>query len=339
MKRFLIMLFVLIPVVVLTKCRLIVHDPGLPNPTSITKFSQTEFVPTLENKLAENKNIIYSSSLLYAWQVVKQTFNPSLILNNPNASDFRLMNESTSFNNSLNKGEIRTEASFGERTIDIRAFFNKELLFPSKLQKIDEGILFDKRKVAAFGMKEVDEKITNFTQIAFYRDDDNFIIELTPKDTLNSIVIAKGLQNVKTLADAVKQTNVFIEKGNHEKLNPKMAWKYKFDADDEFSIPIVRFNIEANYKNIAGQTFLVAGKKYTIETAYQRTGLTLDENGGVVESEARVTSSTDSTGVTEKVHPKNMAFNRPFFIIIKRVGGTNPYFVMKVDNAELLKKI
>lgn len=31
-------------------------------------------------------------------------------------------------------------------------------------------------------------------------------------------------------------------------------------------------------------------------------------------------------------------FNKPFLIIIKRKNQVNPYFVMKVDNAELLTK-
>jgi hypothetical protein len=38
----------------------------------------------------------------------------------------------------------------------------------------------------------------------------------------------------------------------------------------------------------------------------------------------------------EKMHPKNMVFDKPFFIIIKRLDKPNPYFMMKVENAKLL---
>jgi len=313
------------------------HDPGWPNPTSIDKLKQTEFVPTLENNIADRKNVIYCPTLLYAWDIVKESFKDSITLKDSNSIDFKLLNQSTSSHNTLNNDENLSEASFSDTTITVRSFFNKELPFPSKFQKLDDGVLFGKTKVRAFGMKDFDRNIIDFTQIVFYKDDDHFVIKTLP-DTLNEIILVKGLKNIQSLADGVKQTGLLIKNGGNEKLNQKNAWKYTFNADDDLSIPVVKFDIEAHYKNIEGQEFLHARKKYTIEVAYQKTALTLDENGGHVESEADISYASDSVAVPEKMHPKHLVFNEPFYIIIRHINR-NPYFVMRVENAELLKKM
>ena len=44
----------------------------LPETTNISKLSRTEFVPTLESPINRNKNVIYASAFLYAWDKVKQ---------------------------------------------------------------------------------------------------------------------------------------------------------------------------------------------------------------------------------------------------------------------------
>lgn len=33
-----------------------------------------------------------------------------------------------------------------------------------------------------------------------------------------------------------------------------------------------------------------------------------------------------------------MIFDKPFFIIVKKKAQANPYFVMKIENAELMEK-
>ena len=108
--------------------------------------------------------------------------------------------------------------------------------------------------------------------------------------------------------------------------------------EDIFAIPTVKFNIATNYKNIEGQSFSIGdNKKHSVEIAYQRTGFIFNENGAVVESEAVV--AVDSASVAPIItHPKKMIFDKPFLIIIKRADKTNPYFVMKVANVELLTR-
>ena len=105
-----------------------------------------------------------------------------------------------------------------------------------------------------------------------------------------------------------------------------------------FYIPVISFNIKTNFRGLEGQAFVTQdGKRHSIEEAYQRTGFILNEKGAVIESEAY--STVDSVGIApEPPHPKRMIFNKPFYVLMKRIDQQNPYFVMKVENAELLTR-
>jgi hypothetical protein len=186
-------------------------------------------------------------------------------------------------------------------------------------------------------MQSYDQEAVEFTQIQYYKDDDHFILKLTPKDRQHEIQLAKGIGNESTLLAAVRQTSDLIKLGNKERKSTNTSWKYILNDIDMFAIPVIKFNIENNYEDIEGQVFTTNGKRHHVETAYQRTGFIFDENGAVVESEAY--SMTDSSfGEPTKIPPKKLVLDKAFFIIIKRTLSDNPYFVMYVANVELMTK-
>ena len=77
-----------------------------------------------------------------------------------------------------------------------------------------------------------------------------------------------------------------------------------------------------NYKNY---WFLIA--RQMINFSLSRTGVTLKSESVIAPAPARLK------------FPRLMHFNRPFLIYVKkRQGGTNPFFVMWVDNAELMRE-
>ena len=312
-----------------------IHNPGPPNPTPIEKLKQTEFVATLENHIAEHKNIIYCPTLLFAWDIVKQN---NITLSDSVSRDFKLLNQSSTYRNSLNDDEKLTEADFSGEEVTIKSFFNKDVPFPGKLQKFDSGMFFNNQKVSAFGVNGFDKFITTFTQIAFYRDDNNFIIKITSKDTTSEILLIKGLENVQTLNDAVEQTKSLIKAGDKD-VAAKNSWKHRFMMDDSLCIPMIKFNIEKHYNGIERQTFLLGGKEKIIQEAYQKIAFSLDENGVYVESNAEIEiASAYSIAISQKPHPKHLKFDKPFYIIVEHLNR-DPYFVMKVDNLELLEKL
>ncbi|MDX2046713.1 MAG: hypothetical protein SFU87_07990 [Chitinophagaceae bacterium] len=309
----------------------------LPEVTNINRLQHTEFVPTLESPVEHNKNIIYAPAFLYAWDKVKQKLNTPISLTNNNSAEFKLLNQSVSYKNTLLADEYSAEAELAGNVIFAKAFFNKTLPFPSGLQKLDDPILFDNTKVSVFGMQSYNEETVKFTEILYYKDDDNFILKFTPKDTLHEIQLVKGITSVMNLSDALRETRRLIDLGEKEKSASVISWKYTLNDIDIFSVPVIKFNIEKNYSSIEGQVFTTKNKKHSVEIAYQRTGFILNEKGAVVESEANVVVDS-AVAELIKVQPKKMIFDKPFFVIIKRAKSENPYFVMWVRNSELLTK-
>jgi hypothetical protein len=309
----------------------------LPEVTNLDQLKQTEFVTTLESPINSNNNIIYAPALLYAWQEVKQELKSDILVTPSNAADFKILTTSTSWLNTLKDDEYSVDVDIAGETIIARAFFNKTLPFANKLQQANAPILFGKNKISAFGMYNYDKEIINQSQVLYYKDDDHFLLKLVPRDAQHEIILAKGLDKANTLAETVQQVMHLVTQGLKERADNKQYWKYRIDYVDMFSIPAIKFNIETNYQSLQGQSFATKNNnKYTIETAYQRTGFILNENGAVMESEAYVLSDTIATA--PESHPKKMVFDKPFYVLLKRTGKSNPYFVMKVNNAELLVK-
>ena len=56
-----------------------------------------------------------------------------------------------------------------------------------------------------------------------------------------------------------------------------------------------------------------------------------DEKGTLLRSES---SMATKTSVRER--PVDLVFDRPFLVLLQRVGASAPYFALWVDNAELL---
>jgi hypothetical protein len=303
----------------------------LPEVKSLSEFKQTEFVPTLEHPIKEHKNIIYAAASLYAWDKVRQELKGPIITDSINSADFKLLMQSTSHQHSLRPDEYSADVKIIDGEIFAEAFFYKTLPFQISFKKSEIPLLFGTQKVDAFGVYNFDQELFNNFRILYYDSDNSFVLKLLPKDEQHEIILAKGLNKMSSLGKAVKEINELIEKGGKERKDPEQSWKYAMIEEDMFSLPSIQFNIETSYKQLEGQRFSVNGKKHTIEGSRQRTVFVLNENGAIAESQAM--SWLDSVGIA---HPKKMIFDKPFYIILKRVDANNPYFVMKVDNTELM---
>jgi Serpin (serine protease inhibitor) len=314
----------------------------LPPVVRLETLPQTEFVATLENPITANKNAIYAPAFLFAWDKIKTALHSPVLLNESNSADFKLLNQSVAHQKTLNEDEYSATVSVEGDHITARAFFNKTLAFETEMQALTEPILFGKTKVQGFGMNQYRSEIAKNAQILYYKDDANFILKLIPKDQNHEIILIKGLTNYTTLQAAIAQSKTLVNKGIAEAKQKKSAWKYEIKKADIFEIPCLKFNIATNYKTIEGQNFTTQnGKPFQIDSAYQRIGFILNEKGAVVESEAEITAAAvdaESIAPPTQEHPKNMVFDRPFLMLIKRVQQQNPYFAMRVEHAEVLCK-
>lgn len=309
----------------------------MPAVARLNTLQQTSFVPTLETPVQNDHNVVYASAFLYAWDTLRKILPRGIMMSDTNSLAFKQVNIAVSHSNSLNPQEYTTEAMIQEDAVIAKAFFKKTLPFRQKYQKLNAPLLFDQINVESFGMHAYNMDIAMYTNVLYYSDDDNFVLELRPEDTGHHIILAKGISNATTLKDAVRQTSELMKLGTKERSASAGEWKYEISDNDTLAIPIIQFNLETNYSGLEGQSFLSGGQRFRLATAYQRTAFMLNERGAVAESE--VTVVTDSGSIpTERPRPKKLIFDKPFYVILKRTDKTNPYFVMKVANAELLLK-
>ena len=108
--------------------------------------------------------------------------------------------------------------------------------------------------------------------------------------------------------------------------------RFRFKHGDVLLVPNMHWRIEHHFKEIEGNDKLLLNpsmKGTWIDQAIQIMELKLDRQG--------VKISSESMGLTKKAG-HDFVFNKPFLIYMKKRGAKHPFFVMWVDNAELLIK-
>jgi hypothetical protein len=310
----------------------------------LSEYPQTEFLPTLENKISKDKNAVYCVTLLYAWEEVRKAIkSPLQISSKENTQDLVLLHNSTSFKNVLNADEYsssggikKADENFPFDRIEARAEFDKSLPFEFDLNSFDNELTFKGEKVASFGSFGGGEQAYKTIDILYYKNDNEFIIKLLPKDKQHEIILFKTKRQFETFAQMNNQLEKNKKLGEKEQKKESKYWKYYLQEEDEVIIPKFNFNIETNYSSIEGNTIPSSNKEYIIETVYQRTAFILDEKGAEIESEAEIEVAVEAR--EEKPKPKKMRFDKPFFILLKKIDSKHPYFVLFANNAELMVK-
>ena len=82
-----------------------------PEAVSLSKVKATEFILTLESKLSDSLNSIYSPTMLFAWEEIKNNYKSPIEISSSNSLDFKLINQSKIFQKSLNKDEYEILSS------------------------------------------------------------------------------------------------------------------------------------------------------------------------------------------------------------------------------------
>jgi hypothetical protein len=305
----------------------------------LSEYKNTQFIPTLEHKISNDKNSVYCATLLFAWDEIRKQINSPLTITDE-YFNLQLLNKSTSFENVLKSNEYKVSGEVDGDLINARAEFNKSLPFEVKLQSFKNKLTFDGQRVSSFGVDGYDDfEHLKIVQIIYYKNDNNFIIKLLPKDKEHEIILFKTDQSFNSIANMTNEIQKLIEIGKIEKKNEKINWKYYYSEEDIVIIPKFNFNIETNYTNLEGNRFSSNKQNFQIETAWQRTVFILDESGAEIESESEIAVTVEEMEEEfEKPKPKKMIFDKPFLILVKRIDAKNPYFGLWTTNTELMSK-
>ena len=230
----------------------------------LSEYKKSLFLPTLENKLSPNKNSIYCATLLYAWDELRKEIRPPFQIDR-NLKDLTLFNNSQSFVDALSKGDYKSNVTVDGNRIKAGAEFNKSLPFEVKLEDLDSTLTFKNKKVFCFGIFGSDSCQSKIVEILYYKNDNEFLISLMPKDHVHKIILFKTNEKFRSMAKVLSKINSYINLGNNEIHTRKAEWEYTFNEEDCVIIPKIKFNIKTNYPTLEGKQFKSNKESYLIQ--------------------------------------------------------------------------
>ena len=329
---------ILVILTLLMSCQNQKQERKFPEVKNLSEYEETEFLPTLEHSINTQKNSVYCATLLFAWDEIRKQINLPLIISEED-KDLLLLNNSTSFINVLKSDEYFASGTIDGNLITARAEFNKSLPFEEELDSYNNKLIFKGQAVVSFGVRGYNGY--GQVRIGYYKNDNNFIIKLLPKDKNHEIVLFKSDNVFHSMAEMNEEIRKLLEIGQNERKNEKHEWKYYIADEDEVIIPKFSFNIKTNFSTLEGNEFRTAEQDYLIGTAWQRTAFLLDESGAEIESEAEFEVYVEEEleeEEKEKPQPKKMIFDNDFLILLKRTDAQHPYFGLWTTNTELMIK-
>ena len=208
----------------------------------------------------------------------------------------------------------------GDNDIIAYAYFFKKVNYRSSLTPIET--YFKGLKVAGFFVDVKDDR--GNIQIIEYINDDKFIVSITLKDSSDQLVLAKGydMNNPEIVVNTIRQKI----NGYHESI------EYR----DTFEAPKLNLDYHRDYLELLGKSLANKGfEKHQIKKMYENIKFNLDEKGAKVEDEAVLDAIPTAIDEHPQV-PKQLKFNKPFWVIMKRTESKNPYFILGVNNTALM---
>ncbi len=201
------------------------------------------------------------------------------------------------------------------------AYFLKEVEYTNQFSTND--IPFQDTQVEGFYAKNDLQKRT--IKVIDYQNDDHFIIAFQLKDNQDQLFLAKGY-NMDTPQDIVTEINKY----------PSTQYN-SMSNRDIFQAPNIDLNYRRDYQELIGQS--LANAKFTdyqINQMYENIKFSMDNKGARVENEAIV--AVEIGAILDPPKPKKFILNKPYWIIMKRTSSSNPYFILGINNTNLMTR-
>jgi hypothetical protein len=189
--------------------------------------------------------------------------------------------------------------------------------------------------VQGFGIRDKDRnnraayELRNQIEVLFGGDfgprDGSFALDLCKTSGPNQLIIAR-LARKETFAETISELQRRID------AHPKGHLQNRFGPNDELRVPTMHWRIDHRFQEIEGidRKFLNPSlRDLYLSKAFQSIYFRLDRAGADLKSEA---------GPTAGAGTHHYYFDQPYLIVIRKRGAANPFFVMWVDNAELMVK-
>jgi len=336
------------------------------------ELQQTIVVPTLDTPIPEGKSAIWCASFQLAWNQLRSLAGSEPLkiqgaeaiadqLNNAEVSEDDLSPEiyyaaaglardgiaETMQREMARKfGKVRLP-EFGN-LIDViaiaYAFLQAEIKFDHPFFENHDPFAFEdthgsRISVSSFGINQYvpAPKIREQVEILYssnpFMDEDvplEYALDACKKSSPNQVVLAyipkkeslkKILQDLDTKMAQYPPQN-----------RPKSRSLQGLSRTDGFLVPNMHFRIIHQFQELEGSEKPIINTQFAgayIGHASEIIQFKLDRSGVSLTSESKI---------LVKMGPRDFNFNRPFLLYMKKRGAKHPFFVMWVDNAELLIK-
>ncbi len=347
-------------------------DEGPEEPISFdgdsANLQHTAIVPTLDTPIPEGQSAVWCASLQLAWDKLKTDVikGPVQITNRDAVCD--RLNKASPVESELPAEGFFAAAGFTDEGIvdtirkrmtarfphvsitDLEetpdgivayAYLEASVRYGAAFRDNSEAFQFPvsgaaSRAVKSFGIPlegELDLPGRAREQVAvLYTDEDErhyklteFAVDLDQNSVHDQIVLAR-LDRKSTLGETLSELE---EKMRRFASQGQNKWFANFGINDTLIVPNMNWNVHHQFKELLGpgKNLMFNGRKYPIVKAEQTIKFHVDAHGAGVASKAEV---------YVKSGPRHFEFNRPFLLYLKKRDAKHPFFVMWVENAELL---
>jgi uncharacterized membrane protein len=335
---------------------------------------QTVIVPTLDTPMPEHRNVVWCGTLQLAWnhlgkdvlhgppqvrgaEEVAARLNRAQLGEGDLPADSYLATAGFAMDGITDKVKAEMRERFQE-DVEIEPLDPGDILAYAYLQASAAFTIpfFDKReplrfktaegqeaKVGAFGIEEKHEYAYRALreQVGIlhwlrkngdYEHLAEFVVDLCQESPTQIVVACVPLKATlaEMLDDVKEKTREFARKAGQAPFVDECP--VEFGIRDVLLVPNLNWEVRHHFAELEGtdKRLLNEGfRSYYIARAIQSIRFRLDRSGAELASEAQVPCKPMAT---------YYVCDRPFLIVAKKRGAERPFFVMWVDNAELLCK-
>ncbi len=323
-------------------------------PANSGQNAKTLVTSHLNQKIIKGENLLYCSTFQLAWNELKNIIKEDIkLVKEPQMVNF--LNKDSFSKKDLSENSYLAMAGYGKDKIINRinqglknkfgnnapkvkdqikpldiiayAYLYKNLRFNPTFEPLNKPLKFNSiSDVQAFGIESFEnkhQKLAEQVKIPYYKNSDDFIVKLTPKNGNDEIFLAK-IKHEATLKDTLTSVQ--------NKLT--FSRQVYLGDNDTLQIPKFDFKLEHSYDELAGKFLLNKNfRDYFISKAIQNIDFKLNEKGATLKSEAKIILQIECIQLKQ---PKYMIFDKPFLIYLKEKQAKSPYLVIWVDNTNLL---
>jgi len=258
----------------------------------------------------------------------------------------------------LDEASYYVKSGFGPETQDT---INREsrIKFPSKsfadldydlsatdiisyayfLKQVEYQIAFPKKDVK-FNGKLVEGFLANDKSceniyILDYQNEDKFLIGIKLKDSEDQLFLAKGYP-----MDLPDSLVAMLRKKAPAQSNENYNLGAMMDERDVFQAPFLSLSHVRDYVEMLNKVLQnkIEDREYYISIMKEKIKFRMDEKGARVENEGVIILRETSVGPGHSDYkPKIMKLDKPYWVVMKRFDSNNPYFILGINNTELMK--